>query len=206
MITLTLKESLNKNRCPICRTISMEFDNFLWWFEREGYHEISSLKALKDAPFICKRHADKIERLKDKLNNTFEFLIKNDAEFLMLLKETNPRKRKKLLNQPFECRLCLEEKRIEELAVEQFVKDKDIQKAYFESAALLCRRHLFAVLKISNPNLSEMLIKKTLDFFHESSSLLENFFNKLDYKSKNKPSDEERDAYIKILKYFSVDF
>jgi len=206
MITLTLKESLNKNGCPICRTISKEFDNFLWWFEREGYHEISSLKALKDAPFICKRHADKVKRLKDKLNNTFEFLIKNDTELLMLLKEINLRKRKKLLNQPFECRFCLEEKRIEELAVEQFVKDKNTQKAYFESAALLCRRHLFTVLKISDSNLSEMLIKKTLGFFHESSSLLEDFFNKLDYTSKDKPSDKETDAYLKILEYFSVDF
>lgn len=203
MVEYLLKESFKKNLCPICHTIETQMNEFLFWFEREGYHEYSSVKALFERSCICSRHRGELIKLKDKLNNTFELLIEmEEKELKELMKTRNPKRKAKEIKK--NCRFCIEEKRIEEHAIETFVKSKELVEDYLNSRSLLCKKHTLLIIEnLDKKELAQKILKKalhSLDIMHER---IESYFKKIDYRSKEKPEEEELNAFLEALKFFS---
>jgi len=205
MIEFLLEEAFKKNSCPICKTVEEQMRDFFFWFERESYHEYSSIKTLFEHSCICKKHKEQIISLKDKLNNTFELMI--ELEIKQLKKLENSKKPLKIAKSiSTDCRFCLEEKRIETHAIETMLNSKDSLEKYLNSPSLLCKKHLLLVLKrVNNPDISREMIKKTISILDEAHKRIENYFKKIDYTSKEKPSQDEINAYLDALKYFSTE-
>ncbi len=203
MIEFILKESFNSNGCPICYIIDRQMKDFMFWFEREGYHEYSSIKALFKHSCICERHKKQILNLKDKLNNTFELLIEmEEKEIKELMEARSPKRKVKEIEK--NCRFCMEEKRIEEHAIETFVNSKELAEDYLSSHSLLCKKHTFFILENSDKKeFTQKILKKALhnlDIVHKKIGL---YFNKIDYQSKEKPTKDELNAYLEAFKFFS---
>ncbi len=203
MVEYLLKESFKKNLCPICLTVEIEMDEFFFWFEREGYHEYSSIKALFEHSCICKKHREQILGLKEKLNNTFELLAEMEIKELNGLVETKRFKRKvREINR--DCRFCIEEKRIEKHAVETLCKSKELVESYINSPSIFCKKHTFMVLEsIDNPELAQTILKKAISYLENVHERIEKYFNKIDYRSSEKPTREEQNAYLNAVKFFS---
>ncbi len=203
MIDFTLKEGFNRSACPICYTIEEQMHDFLFWFEREGYHEYSSIKSLFEHSCICSRHKKQILNLKDKLNNTFELLIEmEEKELKELMKTRSPKRKAKEIEK--NCRFCIEERRIEEHAIETFVKSKELIEDYLNSRSLLCKKHTLLIIEnLDKKETAQKILKKALhklDVVHKKIGL---YFKKIDYQSKEKPEEDELNAYLDAIKFFS---
>jgi len=203
VVEYTLKEGFNRTTCPICYTIEKQMHDFLFWFEREGYHEYSSIKALFNHSCICKRHKIQILNLKDKLNNTFELLIEMESEELKkIIEARNPKRMAKEIEKS--CRFCLEEKRIEKHAIDTFVKSKELVDSYLSSPSLLCKKHMLLILEnLNKKEATEKIIKKVLTNLNKVHGNIESYFKKIDYRSNEKPKEDELNAYLEALKFFS---
>ncbi len=203
MIEFILKEGFNVSGCPICYTTEKQMSEFLFWFERESYHEYSSIKALFEHSCICKKHEEQILKLKDKLNNTFELLIEMENEELKRLMEAKNFKRK-TKDIETNCRFCLEEKRIEKHAVKTFVKSKELIENYLNSPSLFCKKHTLLILEnLDKKELAEKIIKKALSHLNKVYKRIESYFKKIDYRSNEKPKEDELNAYLEAIKFFS---
>ena len=203
MIEFTLKDGINMTKCPICYTIEKQMSDFLFWFEREGYHEYSSIKALFEHSCICERHKNQILNLRDKLNNTFELLIEMESEELRkLIKARNPKRKVKEIKK--NCRFCEEEMRIEKHAVETFVKSKELIEGYLNSPSLLCKKHTLLVIEsLDKKEFANKIIEKTLSFLDNTHERIELYFKKIDYSSNEKPQEDEINAYLDAIRFFS---
>ncbi len=203
MVEYLLKESFEKSLCPVCLTVEKQMEEFLFWFEREGYHEHSSIKALFERSCICKKHKEQILGLKEKLNNTFELLIEMEKKKLLdLIKTKKHKKRIKGINR--DCRFCAEEKRIEKHAIETLCKSKELVESYINSPSLLCKKHTFMVLEsIDTPELAQEILKKAVSYLEGVHERIERYFKKIDYRSIEKPNKNELNAYLDAFKYFS---
>ena len=203
MIGFILKEGFSSTGCPICYAIDRQMKDFMFWFEREGYHEYSSIKALFEHSCICERHKKRILNLKDKLNNTFELLIEMENEELRKLMKTRNHKRKvKEIRKS--CRFCEEERRIEKHAVETFVKSKELIEGYLNSPSLLCKKHTLLIIEsLDKKEFVNKILEKALSFLDNTHEKIELYFRKIDYSSNEKPTEEELNAYLEAIKFFS---
>ena len=203
MIDFTLKEGFNKSACPICYTIEKQMHDFLFWFEREGYHEYSSIKALFEHSCICERHKKQILDIKYKLNNTFELLIEmEEKEIKEFLEARSPKRKAKEIEK--NCRFCIEERRIEKHAVETFVKSEELIESYLNSPSLFCKKHTLLVIEsLDKKEFANKIIKKALSFLDDTHKKIELYFKKIDYRSSKKPQEDEINAYLEAIRFFS---
>jgi len=203
MVEYLLEESFKKNLCPICFTVETQMSEFFFWFEREGYHEYSSIKALFEHSCICEKHKEQILRLKEKLNNTFELLIEMEVEELGKLIEAK-RYRKKIREINRDCRFCIEEERVEKHAIETFCKSGKLVENYINSPSLFCKKHTLLVLEnINTTEVAREILKKTISYLESVHERIERYFKKIDYLSNEKPTKEELNAYLDAIKFFS---
>ncbi|WP_035586469.1 hypothetical protein [Hippea jasoniae] len=196
-------ETFAQKGCPICYLKDKRFEEFLFWFEMEGFRNFSSIKTLQENINICQRHRPILLNLQNRLFNTFEPIIESDLKLFnkLLDRQKTP---KKLLKGEIskECRFCIEEKRIEELLVDFFIQnisDESFLSRYLRSDAMICRKHLFAILNKAPYQKTKPLIEKTINYLKQAENQTKNYFKKLDYLCAEKPHAE---AYKKILPFY----
>ncbi len=204
-----LKEALKLGGCPVCRVISEEFSRILWWFEREGYHEISTLRELILNPHICQRHALLIKSMGSNLSVTFEYLINEDRKLLKDLQSLTGLKAKRLLSKEMEknCRFCKIENSIEERAIKAFSKlfgDEEFRLLYEKSPSGLCRAHFVMILENLRKNSNEytFLIGISLRRLNAISERFDRFFHKQDYRFSSEEKGDEQNAWQEAFEFY----
>ncbi len=209
MIEYDIQNTLSQKGCLICNLVKKRMDEKLWWFKTENYHEIETLKELKNNPYICDKHKKQLTDMRDRLSVTFEFLIKKDTElFNSLLASNSKQLQKKIKNLTFDrCQFCIEEAKIEQFVVETFykmLKDEKIKTLYKNSDGL-CRKHLMQCLSIIDKTYdrSSFLIEDTLHRLSKIDSYFKEFFHKSDYRFSSEQKGEEQNAWLYALNFYS---
>ncbi len=209
IMEFALKEALQLEGCPICAAVEREFGRALWWFKKEGYHDINTLKNLKENPHLCKRHAEMIQDMESNLSVTFEFLIEEDLKLLRELSSVHSIKTKRIIAKENGkgCRFCMMEESIETRAITLFARllsDEGFREIFKKSQVTLCRKHLFKTLELLPKGSGEFnfLVDEGIKRLSGISREISEFFKRQDYRSVEKKPPHTETAWQKALKFY----
>jgi len=191
LIGLHLREGLRGYGCPVCRGLDKfergVIENILY----EGVNDPSLRRKFRESLGLCPYHAWKLFEVAHSnplygglgVATIYEDMLRT---YISTLEE----------NSTFhegECYLCslLEEK--ERILVESFAERlEELLDEYENSSAVLCRRHYSMIAElIEDPHLKKRLRTVQIKKLEKLHGLITSFIEKFDYRSEERPSDEE---------------
>jgi len=217
---IRFEEALKINGCPICTQISRSERKYIENLLYEYVLDLTVRKKLHQTYGFCTRHASMAIEAERALNSDglhlstmFETVVEENLLFLKsqrdFLKSRSQKKSLKVKGKQIsivksdKCFVCEHVIEIEDILIhtfKRFSRDAEFLDLYKRSNSLLCFKHLQILVENS---VDTRFLDISIAKLERLKSNLRSFIQKHSSESDHRYSDEEKDSFIAVVKFFS---
>ena len=220
MMWVKLEESLDGAGCPVCNQVGRSEAHYLESMLYEYVLDAGVRKKLHHSHGFCTRHAATALEAEKKLNSDGLHLatmydsvldeglriLKNQITALEELEKEKRRRRPEKQVHPahaskcFVCEFAAEAEAGAVHGLLYFSRDRDFLKMYAASKAIICFRHIEALVK---ERVGLELVSETVQKVEKLKVNLSEFIRKHDHQSAHDYREDELNSYVSAVRFFA---